>query len=83
MGRLNGKVAIVTGSAHGIGRASAMIMAREGATICVADLNGDGASSVVCEINKAGGQAIAFEVDIGIEEQIDAMVVATVAHSGE
>ena len=36
MGRLNGKVAIVTGSAHGIGRASAMIMAREGATICVA-----------------------------------------------
>jgi NAD(P)-dependent dehydrogenase (short-subunit alcohol dehydrogenase family) len=82
MGRLSGKVAIVTGSAHGIGRASAVIMAREGAKICVADLNGDGATSVAAEINKAGGQAIAFKVDIGIEEQIQTMVAATVAAFG-
>jgi 3-oxoacyl-[acyl-carrier protein] reductase len=46
MGRLAGKVAIVTGSAHGIGRASAMIMAREGAKVCVADINGAGAENV-------------------------------------
>jgi NAD(P)-dependent dehydrogenase (short-subunit alcohol dehydrogenase family) len=59
-----------------------MIMAREGAKVCVADLNSSGATSVVAEITQAGGQAIAFKVDIGSEEQIKAMVAATVAAFG-
>jgi NAD(P)-dependent dehydrogenase (short-subunit alcohol dehydrogenase family) len=82
MGRLKGKVAIVTGSAHGIGRASAIIMAREGARVCIADLNAAGARKVAAEIAQSGGEAIAFEVDIANESQIQAMVSATVAAFG-
>lgn len=82
MGRLNGKVAIVTGSAHGIGRASAMVMAREGAKICVADINGEGARKVAEEIRRAGGEAMHFKVDIASEAEIKAMVAATVAAYG-
>jgi NAD(P)-dependent dehydrogenase (short-subunit alcohol dehydrogenase family) len=78
MPRLQGKVAIVTGAAHGIGRASALIMAREGAKVCVADINGTGAESVSQEIRAAGTAALHFKVDIGDESQVRAMVAATV-----
>jgi NAD(P)-dependent dehydrogenase (short-subunit alcohol dehydrogenase family) len=78
MRRLTGKVAIVTGSAHGIGRASAMIMAREGAKVCVADINGEGAKQVAAEISRGGTDAISFQLDIGEEDQVRAMVAATV-----
>jgi NAD(P)-dependent dehydrogenase (short-subunit alcohol dehydrogenase family) len=78
MGRVQDKVAIVTGAASGIGRASAELLAREGAAVGVADLNGAGAKEVADGINAAGGRAIAVEVDIASEESVAAMVATTV-----
>jgi NAD(P)-dependent dehydrogenase (short-subunit alcohol dehydrogenase family) len=77
-GRLDQKVAIVTGAASGIGRASAMRMAAEGARVVVADRNGEGAEAVTEEITSAGGTAIASTTDIGEEGQIEAMIAAAV-----
>jgi NAD(P)-dependent dehydrogenase (short-subunit alcohol dehydrogenase family) len=81
-GRVQGKVAIVTGAASGIGRASAELLAREGAAVGVADLNGAGAKEVADAINAGGGRAIPVEVDIASEESVAAMVAATVEAFG-
>ena len=64
---LEGKAAVVTGGASGIGRATALRLAREGARVCVADLNGEGAESVAKEIAAAGGDAFALRVDVTSE----------------
>lgn len=74
MKRLENKVAIITGAASGIGRASALRFANEGAAVVVADLNGDGANSVVDEITRAGGQGLALTVDVAVESQLKVMV---------
>jgi NAD(P)-dependent dehydrogenase (short-subunit alcohol dehydrogenase family) len=81
-GRLAGKVAIVTGAASGIGRATALRMAREGAAVLVADLNGAGASAVAEEIAAAGGRAAGHAADVAEEASVVAMVEAAVAHFG-
>ncbi len=60
MGRLDNKVAIVTGSAEGIGRATAILFAKEGAKVVVADINETKGKKVVKEIQQAGGDAIFF-----------------------
>ena len=57
-GRVAGKAAIVTGAASGIGRATARVLAREGASVCVADVDEAGGRQVAGEIQAAGGQAI-------------------------
>jgi NAD(P)-dependent dehydrogenase (short-subunit alcohol dehydrogenase family) len=77
MGRLEGKVAIVTGGAMGIGQASATLMAREGARVVVADLNLDAARATVDSIRAAGGTALAVYLDAMNEGSIDAMVRQT------
>ncbi|MEL7303387.1 MAG: SDR family NAD(P)-dependent oxidoreductase, partial [Pseudomonadota bacterium] len=59
--KLQGKVAIVTGAAQGFGRGIAELFASEGAKVCVADLNGDGARATAKEI---GSAAIPFEVNV-------------------
>jgi NAD(P)-dependent dehydrogenase (short-subunit alcohol dehydrogenase family) len=74
MGRLQDKVAIVTGAAAGIGRASAVLMAREGARVVVADRDIDAAHEVVCEIERGGGRASAVRLDALDESSIEAMV---------
>jgi NAD(P)-dependent dehydrogenase (short-subunit alcohol dehydrogenase family) len=81
-GRLAGKVAIVTGAASGIGRATALLMAREGASVVVADLNGDGAAAVVKEIEAAGGRAVGHSVDVAEEASVVAMIEAATKHFG-
>lgn len=76
--RLEGRTAIVTGGASGIGRASALRLAAEGARIAIGDLDASGARAVVAEIEAAGGRAIAVETDVSDEAAFRALVDATV-----
>jgi len=80
MGRVEGKVAIVTGAASGIGRATAERLASEGARVVVADVNGPGAKEVAAAIGD--DRAIGVAVDVSDEDQVRAMVDAAVSTFG-
>jgi 3-hydroxybutyrate dehydrogenase len=80
--KLEGKSAIVTGAASGIGRAIAQAYAREGAKVAIADLNLDAANATATDIRAAGGQAIGVAMDVTSEEGVNAGVAATVAAFG-
>jgi NAD(P)-dependent dehydrogenase (short-subunit alcohol dehydrogenase family) len=82
MGRLDGKIAIITGAASGIGQATARRVAAEGARTVVADLNGAGAMQVADAITAAGGEAIAVGADLGEVESVRAMVEAALTAYG-
>jgi NAD(P)-dependent dehydrogenase (short-subunit alcohol dehydrogenase family) len=82
MSKLASMVAIVTGSAAGIGRASAIRLAREGASVVVADINPDGSDQTVATIESAGGTAISVPTDIGDPAQILALIGRTVERFG-
>ncbi|MDP5338768.1 MAG: 3-oxoacyl-[acyl-carrier-protein] reductase [Nodularia sp. (in: cyanobacteria)] len=72
---LQGQVAIVTGASRGIGRAIALELATQGATIIVNYANSSGAAeSVVADITAAGGQAIALQADVSKAEQVDTLI---------
>ena len=73
---LAGKVALVTGGASGIGRATALRMAEEGARLLVADRDGEGAARTAAAIAQAGGQARGVAADVTDEAQVEAMVQA-------
>jgi acetoin reductase-like protein len=79
---LDGRVAIVTGAGRGIGRAIALRLARDGASVAVADLDMTGAAQVADEIKDRGGRAIPLRVDVTRREQVDRMVADTVAEFG-
>ena len=81
-GILDGKVALVTGGASGIGQATAVVMAREGARVAVADRAEADAAATVALINAAGGQAIAIGGDVTREADVAAMVARTVSAFG-
>ena len=83
--RFEGKVALVTGAARGIGRGVALCLAEEGANIIVNDLppaEGLGARGTVREIEAQGRQALAYDADIADREQVAALFAAGVAHFG-
>lgn len=81
-GRLEGKVAIVTGASRGIGRAIAVRFAREGARVVAAQRTVDEGNSLVAEIAKAGGEAISVLTDVRDEASVKAMVDASLAAFG-
>ncbi|MFO1304517.1 MAG: 3-hydroxybutyrate dehydrogenase [Burkholderiales bacterium] len=80
--KLQGKVAIVTGAASGLGRAIAMRYAREGARVVIADVSKDAADTVAREIAGTGGQAIGLAMDVTSEDAVDRGIADTVAAYG-
>ena len=77
-GMLEGKTALITGGARGIGREAALLFAAEGARVVASDLNAEGAAETVAMINAAGGQALSIECDVTDGAAVNAMVQAVV-----
>ncbi|OMG92980.1 3-hydroxybutyrate dehydrogenase [Achromobacter xylosoxidans] len=71
MSNLNGKVAVVTGAASGIGKEIALTLSRAGATVAIADLNQAGADAVAREIEQAGGKAMGVAMDVTNEDAVN------------
>jgi NAD(P)-dependent dehydrogenase (short-subunit alcohol dehydrogenase family) len=80
--RLDGKVALITGGASGIGRACAVRFAQEGAAVCIADLNEAGASEVAGLIAAGSGRALALRVDVTQEPENETMVAGCLDRFG-
>ena len=74
MGQLDGKVALITGAGSGIGRASALAFAREGAKVAVADIVVEGGEETVRMVKEAGGEAFFIKVDVSDAADVEAMV---------
>ncbi len=82
MSRLQDVTVVITGGGNGIGRAGAVAMAAEGATIAVLDLDDDAAAGVVTEIEQAGGKARAWRADITSPEQVGAALDEAISWAG-
>ena len=82
MTRLEGKRAIITGGANGMGRLACERFAEEGAQVVVADLNMDAVEEVVAAIVAAGGSAVGAQVDVRYADQVEAMVQRSVTEFG-
>src|SRR4051812_25534710 len=80
---LSGHVALVTGASQGIGRACALRLAKEGATLALAARNQEKLDQVATEITASGGQATAFALDVSDEEQIKSTIKAIIAKLGK
>jgi NAD(P)-dependent dehydrogenase (short-subunit alcohol dehydrogenase family) len=82
MGKLDGKIALITGGGSGIGRATAILFAAEGAKLSVVDRAEDSARAVAAEITQAGGAAIAIRADVSKAADTERMVAETAGHFG-
>lgn len=80
--RLSGRTAIVTGGSQGIGRATALRFAREGAQVIVADVNADAGADTVDAITEADGTALFVECNVADRSSVDAMMESTVEAFG-
>jgi len=80
---LSTRVAFVTGASQGIGRVCALRLAKDGAAVAVAARNQEKLNELVSEITSAGGQAAAFALDVGDEEQVKNSVKAAIAQFGK
>src|SRR5437660_8590862 len=80
--RLKDKTAIITGAASGIGKDIALVFAREGAKVAIADLNKDAADATANEIKAGGGQALGVMMDVTSEKAVNDGVAAAVAAFG-
>lgn len=81
-GRLADKTVVITGAGSGVGRASALRFADEGARVLVADVQDDWAAETVRLVGEAGGTAIAQHCDVTVEDDVAGAVAAAVAHFG-
>ena len=82
MGRLDGKVAVVTGSSSGIGKAIALRFAQEGARVVLAARRGDLLERVAEKIRQDGGEAVAITTDVREESQVERLITEAVTHYG-
>jgi NAD(P)-dependent dehydrogenase (short-subunit alcohol dehydrogenase family) len=81
-GCVEGKVALITGGASGIGRATALTFAREGAKLVIADMNADGGHQTVHMITEQGGEAIFVKTDVSKAVEVQALIAQAVATYG-
>ena len=79
---LEGRVGIVTGAGSGIGRETALVLAREGARVTVADVDADGGRETVAMVDREGGEALFVETDVAEDEAHEALVARTVERFG-
>ena len=82
MASLDGKVALITGAASGLGKAIAELYAKNGAAVAIADINQQAADAAAAEIKAAGGKAIGIEMDVTSEDAVNAGTEKTVATFG-
>lgn len=82
MNSLNGKVALVTGAASGLGKAIAELYASNGASVAIADINQQAADAVAAQINAAGGKALGVAMDVTREDAVNAGTDQVVAAFG-
>lgn len=80
--KLKGKVALVTGAGSGMGKATALLFASEGAKVAAADISETAVESVAREVRNAGGEAIALGADVAKSEDVQRMVAATLERLG-
>lgn len=81
-GWMDGKVALVTGAAHGIGRATAWRFAREGAAVGLGDRDGDALRTLAAELEAEGHRVFAAATDVAVEDDVHGLVEGTVAAFG-
>lgn len=81
-GRVEGKVALVTGGSSGIGRATALVFAREGAKLVVADMDEDGGQQTVHGITEQGGEAVFVRADVTAAAEVEALISQAVSTYG-
>jgi len=82
MGKLTGKVAVITGAASGIGEATARLFASEGAAVVLADVNDDRGQRLTEEIRSGGARADYLHTDVALEKDVKAMVDLAVSRHG-
>jgi 2-deoxy-D-gluconate 3-dehydrogenase len=83
MGRLENKVALITGGASGIGKAIALAFAQEQADVCIADKNFTGAQATAREVEKIGRKSLAIQIDVSKISELGRMVSAAVDYFGK
>ena len=83
MGKLDGRIAVVTGAAAGLGKAIALLYAREGADVAIIDRNAEGANLTAAEITELGRRSLAVGADVGDERAVDQAFATILAKLGD